>query len=80
MNILKFQIDFDMEIYSNFLKFTKFSGDSCCMHFIVPMQGKCLSFIAIFESKEEINLMKRALEKEFNTVEGSEELDFFQRS
>lgn len=49
------------------------------MHFIVPMQGKCLSFIAIFESKEELNLMKRALEKEFNTVEGSEELDFFQR-
>lgn len=47
MNIMKFQIDFDMEIYTNFLQYSKFMGDSCSMHFLLPCQSQVLTVMLV---------------------------------
>lgn len=43
MNIMKFQIDFDMEIYTNFLKYAKFFGDTKTMQFLIPSKSHVLA-------------------------------------
>ena len=51
MDITNMQIDFDMEIYSNFLNYARFVGDTHSMHFWLPTGSKTLRAMMVLESK-----------------------------
>lgn len=63
MNIISYQINFDMEIYTNFLNYARFVGDCHAMHFWLPTESKTLRAMIVVESKEELMLLKKSLEK-----------------
>lgn len=51
MNIMKFQIDFDMELYTNFLSYCKFTGDekyANCVYFLAPIQNRSITLMLVF--------------------------------
>jgi hypothetical protein len=52
MNMAQYRIDFDMEIYTNFLKFAKFLGENRSMQFLVPAEGINFIGMMILESKQ----------------------------
>jgi hypothetical protein len=47
MNISKFRIDFDMELFSNFIKFAKFIGENRSMQFLIPCEGQNITGMMI---------------------------------
>lgn len=61
MNIMKFQIDFDMELYTNFLNYCKFMGDTKSAYFLLPSQSRLITVMLVFESKQELLEFKRKL-------------------
>lgn len=68
-----------MEIYSNFLNYSRFIGDTCAMVFILPTNNKEMQVMMVLESKEELMGLKRALEKEFIKGDSEQELSFFRQ-
>ena len=47
MNITKFRVDFDMELYTNFIKFAKFIGENKSMQFLIPCQAQNITAMMI---------------------------------
>lgn len=47
MNIIKFRIDFDMELYTNFIKYAKFIGENRSMQFFIPCEGQNITGMMI---------------------------------
>lgn len=47
MNIANFQIDFDMELFTNFLSYTKWLGDTKSLHFVIPCHGEKIMAVLV---------------------------------
>lgn len=65
MNISQFRIDFDMEIYTNILKYAKFLGENFSMQFLIPCEGNNIIAMLVLENKQELTELKRKLEECF---------------
>ena len=54
INIENYEINFDFEMYSNFINYTKFSGDQKCFMFVAPIQEECLTIMFALDNRQEL--------------------------